>query len=447
MIWIHPDDVIIPENRFRREFDEKKLAELRESIERIGLLHPIVVERGPDDKFTLRAGERRYKAISALLKENKKITCGIDDSGKSVSMSLVPVTELSELTDLQRIEVEVEENVVRLDFDWKERNKAVARLHELRSMQNPNQTITDTASEVAGKPAEGSQKTRVSNALIIKQHLDIPEVANAKTEKDALKAIRKIAEAGQRAKLAQHFDLSKTPHKLLKGDALELLLTLSDKSIDVVVTDPPYGVDADDFGTQSATGHDYQDSKKNWEQIMAVFPDEAYRVCKDQAHCYVFCDTRNFDRLATLMVLANWTVFPVPMIWVKENGMLPFPDQGPRRTYEAILFAWKGDRHAVLKGRPDVISNIPPVRNLKHGAQKPAALYHELLSRSARPGDHVLDCFGGTGPLFIAANRLRLVATYIESNEDSFNIALSRVNEKEFDDGSIERDGLEDIPV
>lgn len=447
MIWIHPDDIIIPENRFRRLFNEQKLVELRESIERNGLFHPIVVERGPGDKFTLRAGERRLRVCTAIIKDNKQIRCGIDSNGSWIEMGFVPAIELGELTSLQRLEVEVEENVVRMDFDWKERNNAIAALHELRSKQNPNQTITDTATEIMGKPAEGSQKTRVSNALVIKQHLDIPEVANAKTEKDALKVIRKIAEAGQRAKLAKHFDPSKTPHKLLKGDALELLLTLPDKSIDVVVTDPPYGVDADDFGTQSATGHDYQDSQKNWEKIMAVFPDEAYRVCKDQAHCYVFCDPRNFDRLATLMVLANWTVFPVPMIWVKENGMLPFPDQGPRRTYEAILFAWKGNRHAVLKGRPDVISNIPPVKNLKHGAQKPAALYHELLSRSARPGDSVLDCFGGTGPVFIAANRLRLVATYIERGEDSFNIALTRVNEKEFDDGSIERDGLEDIPI
>jgi DNA modification methylase len=94
-----------------------------------------------------------------------------------------------------------------------------------------------------------------------------------------------------------------------------------------------------------------------------------------------------------------------------------------------------------------VIDKIPPVKKLLHGAQKPAALYCELLSRSANPGDTVLDCFAGTGPILVAANRMQLTATYIEIDETAYNIALGRSTTGEFDDGSVEDDGLGDVPV
>jgi len=433
--------IVIPENRFRRDFDAKKLLELKESILRNGLLNPITVETSGAN-YTLRAGERRLRVLTEILRSGGSFRLG----RQAYAGDLLPAVDFAELTVLQRLEIEVEENCVRADFTWQERNRAFARLHELRSAQNPAQTVAATASEILGKPAVGDQRMAVSDAIIINKHLDRPEVAKAKNEKEALKIIRKSAEAVHRAKLAKTFDASKSPHTLLKGDSLELLRTLPAGSFDVILTDPPYGVGADNFGSMAATGHDYEDSKKYWEECMAVLPDESYRVAKERAHAYIFCDPRNFERLATLMVLANWTVFPTPIIWDKcGSGMLPFPEHGPRRTYEQLLFAYKGDRKTLMV-KSDII-RISAVKNLRHGAQKPVALYEDLLGRSAMPGDRVLDCFAGTGPLLVAANRRSLVATLIEKAEDAYNIALSRVFEREIDDGAIEEDGLQDVGV
>ena len=442
MIFIKPEDVVIPENRFRRDFDEKKLTELRESILRNGLIHlPTVEKQG--DKYTLRSGERRVRVLGALAREGVEVSA----PGAKVPRGLVPVAEWGELTELQRIEIEIEENVVRADFTWQERTKALAALHDLRKRQNPEQTFVATASEVMGKPAVGSQRSAVSEAVMLSAHLANPEVAKAKSQKDAVKVVRRLAEAKHREEIAKTYDVNKFPHKLLKGEALDHLSTLPDRSFDVIITDPPYGVGADNFGTMASTGHDYEDSYKYWKDLMAWFPDETDRLAKERAHAYVFCDPRRFDELAALMVLANWTVFPTPLIWFKgNNGMLPHPKHGPRRTYEAILYAWRGDRQVLLEAKPDVIE-VTPVRSLRHGAQKPVALYQDLLSRSARPGDAVLDCFGGTGPVLVAANRMRLVACYIERADDAYNIALGRANTTEIDDGGVEQDGLEDIAV
>ena len=70
------------------------------------------------------------------------------------------------------------------------------------------------------------------------------------------------------------------------------------------------------------------------------------------------------------------------------------------------------------------------------------ALYCDLLSRSVNPGDRVLDCFGGSGPILVAANRMRLVATYIEEKEVPYNIAVARSTVKDIDDGAEEDDGI-----
>ena len=439
MIEAKIDRVQIPETRFRRDFDEKKLEELKASILRIGLLHPPTLEEGEDiEGWTLRAGERRFRVLQAILKEGNSFRYGT----KTYSGDLFPANNYSELTPLERLEIEVEENVVRADFDWKERTRALTTLHKLRKEQNPEQTITATATEVLGKPAVGDQRMVISNALIITKHLHDPDVSKAKSETEALKIIKKKTDTAHRAKLAISFDASKNPHTIIKGDSRRELTSIQSNSYDVVLIDPPYGIGADGFGDMAGTGHDYKDSQENFDELLSWLPEELFRVTKAGAHAYVFCDIRRFEKLHTFMVLAGWTAFYTPLVWDKCGvGMLPFPQNGPRRTHEYILYAWKGNRRTLVV-KNDVI-RVPAVKSLLHGAQKPVALYCDLLSRSANPGDTVLDCFGGSGTILVAANNCNLTATYIEQDEAAYNIACSRAITTGFDDGITEDDGVE----
>lgn len=441
MIEVRVDQIVVPENRYRREFDEKKMADTKASILRIGLLHPIVVELGEADGkeiWTLRAGERRLRLLKEILGSGGSFRFG----DRTYSTDTIPANSYSSLTTLERLEVEIEENVCRADFDWKERTRALADLHNLRKAQNPTQTIAATATEVLGKPALGDQRMVVSDALIVAKHLDDPDVAKAKSQRDAIKVIKKKADVAQRAKLAINFDAKASPHILRLGDSKELLAECDAGRFDVILADPPYGIGADGFGDMSGKGHEYADSQKSFEEMLQWLPDSLFRVAKDSAHCYLFCDIRRFERMHTLMVLAGWSTFSTPLIWDKcGTGMLPFPFHGPRRTHEYILYAWKGDRRTLVV-KNDVL-RVPAVKGLQHAAQKPVALYQDLLSRSANPGDMVLDCFGGSGTILVAANNARLVATYIEQNADAFNIASSRATNTGFDDGVEEDDGIE----
>jgi len=70
-----------------------------------------------------------------------------------------------------------------------------------------------------------------------------------------------------------------------------------------------------------------------------------------------------------------------------------------------------------------------PDSNLGHAAQKPVALFKDLLSRSVKPGDRVLDPFGGSGPILPAAHELPCTATLVEIDPASFGIAVKRSRE------------------
>jgi site-specific DNA-methyltransferase (adenine-specific) len=66
---------------------------------------------------------------------------------------------------------------------------------------------------------------------------------------------------------------------------------------------------------------------------------------------------------------------------------------------------------------------------MSHGAQKPVAVIQNLLQRSVRPGDTVLDCFAGTGPIFPAAHTYKCKAVGLELNPEYFALSAKRLKE------------------
>ena len=417
--------LLIPENRQRRVFDEKKLQELAESIMSKGLMHPPVVHFD-GETYTLVAGERRTRAITSLA----SIDVGVSCNGEFHQPGMLPITLLADLDPYSRREAELEENTVRDDLTWADKARAIAELDSLRRDQAADAGLPhfarNTASEILGKEAQGSEITKVTEALVVSKHLHDPEVAAAKSQKEALKVIKKKAEAAHREVLAAHFDMAKTPHTLALASAFDYAKDLPSAAFDVILTDPPYGINADGFGSMAGTEHSYEDSPDYGLDCYKLVAHEGFRVAKDKAHCYVFLDPRFWHAVSFEFVLAGWDVWPTPLIWNKGNGMLPKPEHGPRRTYEMILFASKGERK-VLKVAPDVIT-CPLVLERDHGAQKPVLLYSELLSRSALPGNTVLDLFAGSGTIFPAANKTKVIATACEIHEPYYNLALSRID-------------------
>ena len=445
MRLIPATDLNISENRQRREFSEQRLAELAQSILSKGLFHPPVVRELDDGTFELVAGERRLRAIRQLAIQELCFSCNAQD----VQPGWLPVTLLGDLDPLALREAELEENTVRADLTWQEKSRAIAELDALRSAQaeasGTPHTLTKMASELLGKPAAGAQITGVAEALLVAKHLENPAIAEAKTQKEALKLIRKQAESDHRLKLAETFDLTSSPHTAVCGSAFVLAQLLEPGIFDCLICDPPYGVGADTFGEQATTTHDYEDTPELALDCCKLIAAEGFRVTKKDAHCYMFLDVRNFTTFSLQFTLAGWKVWDTPLIWAKGGGMLPAPDFGPRRTYEAILYARKGEKR-VLKVGPDVLFHSQ-VTGKEHGAQKPVALYRDLLERSCYPGEKIADFFMGSGTVFPAANQLRLVATGFELVEAHYALAVTRIDQKEKDDSGESPETKEETSV
>jgi DNA modification methylase len=123
---------------------------------------------------------------------------------------------------------------------------------------------------------------------------------------------------------------------------------------------------------------------------------------------------------------AGWKCFRTPIIWVNPTGMrAPWPEMGPQRKYQLCLYATKGDRR-VTRLYSDVITANSD-ENLGHPAQKPVAVYEDLLRRSVHPGDVVLDPFCGSGTVFPAAHTFKCKAVGIEQDPAAYGIAVKRI--------------------
>ena len=451
------DSIVVKQNRQRRDFDIGALNELAEGIQRNGLLHAPVV-RFENGETVLVAGERRLRAI----KDTHDLGGSFTYAGKAVPPGLCPIVPLGELSELEAEEAELEENIRRVDLSWQEKAEASARLMSLRQRQaaaegRPAPTVSDIAREVRNLPPSatspeqvtvvGSAQTATRNEILVARHLADPEVAGAKSLGDAVKILKRREEIARNQQLAASIGASFTSksHRLLNEDCLAWLPAQPEGQFDIILTDPPYGMGADNFGDSgqgpSAGAHFYQDDYDSWyelmggrryesdgtyQQIHEGLPAMLYRAAKPEAHAYLFCDIDRFSELRSMMTGAGWKVHRTPLVWSNPAGFrAPWPDQGPQRKYELILYAVKGNRKTT-KLAGDVLE-FTKDKSLGHPAQKPVELLVELLRRSATPGNTVLDVCAGSGSTIEACHELKLACTALEKVPAAYAVAVKRL--------------------
>lgn len=438
---VHFEDILIPEDRQRQEFVPEGIITLASSISQSSLLHPPVFRTDSKGQKILVAGERRIRAMEYLWNFGESVKC----AGQSFPEWHIPYIDLGDLDPIDAEEAELDENLHRANLTWQELASAQARLLRLRTAQaerdgKPAPEIADVVAEVA-KTKNVSEKgiySAVRQNILLAKHLGDPEVAKARSADEAMKLLRRKEEATKNEALALSVGrtLTAASHTLLTGDCLKLLSEISSGQFDVVLSDPPYGIDAQDFNDSGGAagggtdgGHRYDDSYTEWERLMNGMIGQATRVTKPQAHMYLFCDIDRFHELRQMVGdLEIWKPFRTPFIWHNPtSNRAPWPEHGPHRKYQCILYAVKGSK-PVTKLYPDVIvcASDP---NLGHHAQKPVALLVDLLRRSISPGDLVLDPFCGSGSIFPAAHSLKCIATGMEVDPASAGIAMKRMGE------------------
>ena len=191
--------------------------------------------------------------------------------------------------------------------------------------------------------------------------------------------------------------------QLTRGDAVAWLRTLSNESIDLVVTDPPYESLEKHraIGTTTRLKH----SKASSNDWFEIFPnarfgelfEQVYRVLKKNTHFYLYCDPETMFVAKPLAEAAGFK-FWKPLIFDKVSIGMGYHY---RARYECILFFEKGKRKVNDLGIADIITS-PRIRG-GYPAEKPPKVSEVLVNQSTQPGELVIDPFMGSGSVGVAA--------------------------------------------
>ena len=199
---------------------------------------------------------------------------------------------------------------------------------------------------------------------------------------------------------------SKKPYQI--RDCIEGMSEIPDKSVDLIATDPPYGVGLE-------YGDTYEDNEENWYNLMDMFIPEARRVsnmvvfpaCQFNRWKYYF---DNFP--------PNWMI-----CWYKGSpgtrSFIGFND------WEAIVVYGKNEgvqMHDYFYCQPQAFDN-------GHPCPKPVGWYEWLISRMTKPGGIVLDPFLGSGTNILACRRTGRIGLGFEINPEYEPIIKKRYME------------------
>lgn len=216
------------------------------------------------------------------------------------------------------------------------------------------------------------------------------------------------------------------------GDALDVLAELSTESVDLVVTDPPYGVEWRSNRRSETFDELLNDAPADRDGIRRVLA-ECVRLVGQHRHLYVFGPD---DVLAGLLVSER-----AELVWDKARpgmGDLSAP-WGPQ--HERISFAVSKYRHAGKRDAPalpvrmrkgSVLRFAPPTgRNVRHPSEKPTTLLRELVESSSRAGEVVLDPFAGVGSTGVAAVLAGRRTLLVELDDHYARVAVQRLQDAE----------------
>ena len=226
---------------------------------------------------------------------------------------------------------------------------------------------------------------------------------------------------------------------LYRGDCREVLAAV--RSVDVVVTDPPYEV------TPGSVRHYTNNSMQNgW--MADSYPVNSSRMfevpafedwmgvvfesCAADADAYFMSNDKVMSDMREAAQAAGWK-FHNLLVWQKPVGI---PNRWYFKDCEFALYMWRGKAKTIRQPSSPQTFRCGHVRDRRHVSQKPVELIAHYVTNSSDPGDLVLDPFMGVGTTGVACARFGRRFVGIEIDADYFRIACERI-EAAYDQGDL----------
>ena len=379
-----PTDKLVPYARNARTHSDEQIAQIAASIVEFGFTNPILA--GGDGVIV--AGHGRLAAAQKL------------------GLERVPVVVLDHLTPTQRRALIIADNRIAENAGWDE---AMLRI-EIASLQDDDFDLALTGFD--------------ADALAELMAGDEPD-AEGNTDDDAVPEVGEtpISRPGDVWELGNH--------RVLCGDATDpksYEALMADAQADMVFTDPPYNVDYANSAKDKMRGKDRPILNDNlgdgfYDFLLAALTPMLERCA---GATYIAMSSSELDTLQQAFRAAGgkWSTF---IIWAKNTFTLGRADY--QRQYEPILYGWPegAQRHwCGDRDQGDVWNIKKPQKNDLHPTMKPVELVERAIRNSSRPGDVVLDPFGGSGTTLIAAEKSGRIGWLIELDPKYVDVIVRR---------------------
>lgn len=222
--------------------------------------------------------------------------------------------------------------------------------------------------------------------------------------------------------------------ELYNGDCLEILPTLEENSVDLVLIDPPYEQDFHGGKTNKGRGDDYNRIKAKIDFMNNGFPyekvfKELLRILKIP-NLIIFCSNKQISKLMTYFEQFKLTT--TLLIWRKTNAC-PLGGGKYISDLEYVIYVrgkkapWNHEAPTSIKYK---CKDYPFVagRKKQHPAEKPLDLIKEFVKLHSLPGQVVLDCYMGAGTTGVACKALGRNFIGIEIEKKYYDIARTNLS-------------------
>lgn len=398
---------LIPNGNNPRTMSPKQIEDLKKSLKKFNLVEIPVIDT--DNKVI--AGHQRLMVLKLLGREKERIEVRVPNR---------------KLTKQEYDQYLLSSNRIHGDWDWE------------KLAENFGQDLLRES---------GFDDVDLANIF------DDLEVEG--DEFDIEKALKKIKKP--QSKLGDVYALG--GHRLVCGDSSDpgnVKRLMDGKKANAILTDPPYNISLDynkGVGGKKQYGGNVDDAKtdKEYRVLLLSALKNGLSVADKNAHVFTYCDQKYIWLLQTLyqeLGIQNKRV----CLWIK-NSSNPTPGVAFNKQYEPCVYGTVGKPYLSAttlniseilnkeigsgnQGVQDMydLLDLWIVKRLngsdyEHPTQKPPQLHEKALRRCTKPGDIVLDLFGGSGSLLIACEQLKRSA-YLVEREPTFVDLIIRRYEK-----------------
>jgi len=362
------------------------IKELVDSIADIGLLHLIVISQ---DK-TLVCGKRRIDALKLL---------GINDLIEGEHYRVVNIKDI--------LKGERDENVIRKDFLPSE---AVAIWEATESYQGQHLSESDRSEKPRrDRVAEyvGMGHTKLSNAKTIidsgnQELIDkMDKTGNVNKYYRELK-IQQIRQ--KKAELGEKITISDELIDFRFGDFKEVLVDIPDNSVDLILTDPPYGYDYIELWSDLSK---FADRVLKPSKFCIAYtgrlhlPEVMNRMCEYLEYYWIFCLYLTGQTLIVhkVNIMERWKPTLIYQKKPFKKLEMPFSDMIEGSGREKDCHEW----------------------------QQAESELKIIIETFSKPGDTILDPFTGSGTVLYASKKMKRKSIGAEMDFETYNIAKSRI--------------------